>query len=100
MTAVGTGGVGEELMVSEQGEWVTGPEMDPGRAPVLPDLARIDLRTLRAMDDPGLDAAVERVLGHSRELSESWCGGNGEENPFDRMFPAVSGRSRGGERAG
>ena len=86
-------------MVSEQGEWVTGPGTDPGRVPVLPDLARIDLRALRAMDDPGLDVAVARVLGHSRELGESWCS-NGDEIPFDRMIPAVSGPSRGGERAG
>ncbi|MGW6390704.1 hypothetical protein ACWFR1_09370 [Streptomyces sp. NPDC055103] len=38
----------------------------------LPDLNGVDLRTLRFTDDPGLVAAVERVLGHPQELGASW----------------------------
>ncbi|MFF0472773.1 hypothetical protein [Streptomyces sp. NPDC004284] len=45
----------------------------------LPDLADVDLRTLRFMDDPALAAAVERVLWHPQELGDSWFeGGNGD----------------------
>lgn len=92
-------------MVSEQVKWVTGPEGGPGRAPLLLDLAHVDLRTLRAMDDPRLAEAVERVLGHSRELGESWYSGDGptyvEEAHSGRTVPAGSGaQPHGEERAG
>ncbi|MFE0136631.1 hypothetical protein ACFWY6_34475 [Streptomyces sp. NPDC059037] len=92
-------------MVSEQVKWVTGPEGGPGRAPLLLDLAHVDLRTLRAMDDPRLAEAVERVLGHSRDLGESWYGPTDPDPvhriPADHQFPAGSGRlSPGEERAG
>ncbi|WP_137993385.1 hypothetical protein [Streptomyces vilmorinianum] len=56
----------------EQTERVTGVDRDNGQPPHLPDLAAVDLRTLRFMDDPELVAAVERVLRQPRELGESW----------------------------
>ncbi|MCX4669900.1 hypothetical protein OG453_24975 [Streptomyces sp. NBC_01381] len=91
--------------MSEQVKWVTGPEGGPGRAPLLLDLAHVDLRTLRAMDDPRLAEAVERVLGQSRDLGESWYGPTDPDfvrsRPVDHQFPAGSGRlSPGEERAG
>ncbi|MFE6159610.1 hypothetical protein ACFQ7F_11945 [Streptomyces sp. NPDC056486] len=83
---------------------MTGPEGGPGRAPLLPDLAHVDLRTLRAMNDPRLAEAVDRVLGYSSELSETWyTGDDGTDTDrdraavADRMFPARSGVSPHGE---
>ncbi|KOX33691.1 MULTISPECIES: hypothetical protein [unclassified Streptomyces] len=51
----------------------------PGRAPRLPDLAAVDLRTLRVLDDPALVAEVDRVLGRASELGESWFSDEGAE---------------------
>ncbi|QQM47332.1 hypothetical protein [Streptomyces liliifuscus] len=49
----------------------------------LPDLTDVDLRTLRAMDDPGLIAAVDQVLKSSREFGQVWyVGGEGEKHTF------------------
>ncbi|MFD7319955.1 hypothetical protein ACFV9D_02525 [Streptomyces sp. NPDC059875] len=58
--------------------WATGVDQDAAQPPPLPDLAAVDLRTLRGMDHPELVAEVERVLGHCRELGESWVS---EGNP-------------------
>ncbi|MFF1693820.1 hypothetical protein ACFVXC_09390 [Streptomyces sp. NPDC058257] len=84
---------------------MAGPAEGHGRALLLPDLAHVDLRTLRAMDDPRLAEAVERVLAHSRELGDSWFSGDGptyvDEAHTGRMVPAGSGASRHREeRAG
>ncbi|MFF8608491.1 hypothetical protein ACF06X_21410 [Streptomyces sp. NPDC015346] len=62
----------------EHREWATGGDPDAGQAPPLPDLTAVDLRTLRDMDHPELVAAVDRVLGRSRDLGESWVS---EGNP-------------------
>ncbi|MET9437592.1 hypothetical protein [Streptomyces sp. NPDC006551] len=62
----------------EHTEWATGVDRDAGQAPPLPDLTAVDLRTLRVMDHPDLVAAVDRVLGRSLELGESWVS---EGNP-------------------
>jgi len=58
--------------VGEQRNRAADPGRDTGRTVVLPDLTDVDLRTLRAMDDPGLAAAVDQVLGSSREFGEVW----------------------------
>jgi hypothetical protein len=65
--------------VSEHKEWATGVDRDNGRPAHLPDLAAVDLRTLRVMDDPELTAAVERVLLRSPELVDAWCEGAGDK---------------------
>ncbi|MFB7587425.1 hypothetical protein [Streptomyces sp. NPDC056169] len=56
----------------ERTEWATGVGRSAGRSPRLPDLAAVDLRTLRVMDDAVLGAAVERVLLHPSDLVVSW----------------------------
>ncbi|MFD9188240.1 hypothetical protein ACFWCA_08465 [Streptomyces phaeochromogenes] len=62
----------------------------------LPDLTDVDLRTLRAMDDPGLIAAVDQVLKSSREFGQVWyVGGEGGQ----RTFP-VTGALEGEEGQG
>ncbi|MGW4725145.1 hypothetical protein [Streptomyces sp. NPDC004291] len=50
-----------------------------GRPARLPDLAAVDLRTLRVLDDPVLVAEVDRVLGRAAELGESWFSDEGAE---------------------
>ncbi|KOV63268.1 hypothetical protein ADK64_21180 [Streptomyces sp. MMG1121] len=73
---------------------------------LLPDLTDIDLRTLRAMDDPGLMAVVGDVLCRAREFGEVWY--VGEEGtgrhgtpPGDRTFPAgVAARDPGEDDRG
>ncbi|MGP4006244.1 hypothetical protein [Streptomyces sp. 4N124] len=68
--------------MAEQRKRAVGPGEDAGRTAPLPDLTDIDLRTLRAMDDPELSAAVERVLRGSAEFQEVWYGdGDGEISP-------------------
>ncbi|MER5961141.1 hypothetical protein [Streptomyces sp. NPDC002057] len=52
--------------------WATGGGRDAARSPHLSDLAAVDLRTLRVMDDAALGAAVERVLLRPSELVQSW----------------------------
>ncbi|MFF1508984.1 hypothetical protein [Streptomyces sp. NPDC058326] len=56
----------------ERTEWATGAGRRAGRSPHLPDLAAVDLRTLRVTDDAVLGAAVERVLRHPSDLVVSW----------------------------
>ncbi|GHB20922.1 hypothetical protein GCM10010306_011890 [Streptomyces umbrinus] len=58
--------------MGEQRNRAADPGRDTGRTVALPDLTDVDLRTLRAMDDPGLAAAVDQVLGSSREFGEVW----------------------------
>ncbi|MFE5618849.1 hypothetical protein [Streptomyces sp. NPDC056463] len=64
--------------MSEHNEWATGADRDDGRSAHLPDLAAVDLRTLRGLDDPELAAAVELVLLRSPELVDAWCEGAGD----------------------
>ncbi|MFI8522610.1 hypothetical protein ACIGEZ_33180 [Streptomyces sp. NPDC085481] len=60
----------------EHTQWPTGAGRDAGQPPPpLPDLATVDLRTLRVMDHPDLVAEVERVLDRALELGESWASG-------------------------
>ncbi|MEU6575377.1 hypothetical protein [Streptomyces sp. NPDC046805] len=73
---------------------------------LLPDLTDVDLRTLRAMDDPGLRAAVEQVLHDAAWFREVWYGDteptpSGPGGLSGRMFSAGLGeRGQGeGERA-
>ncbi|GHG37842.1 hypothetical protein [Streptomyces zaomyceticus] len=57
---------------------VAGVDRAEGRPRRLPDLTGVDLRTLRFMDDPDLEAAVERVFWRTRDLSDSWMESNGD----------------------
>ncbi len=71
-TTVGDSVGEEEPRVFERTEWTTGVGRGAGRSPQLPDLAAVDLRTLRVMDDAVVGAAVERVLRHPSDLVVSW----------------------------
>jgi hypothetical protein len=51
----------------------------------LPDLTDVDLRTLRAMDAPGVLAAVDRVLCEADRFKEVWY--VGEDPTVDRAAP-------------
>ncbi|MFE0649655.1 hypothetical protein ACFVZH_13815 [Streptomyces sp. NPDC059534] len=62
----------------ERTEWATGVGRGAGRPPHLPDLAAVDLRTLRVTNDAALGAEVERVLRHPSDLVVSWP----EDAPF------------------
>ncbi|MFF3841324.1 hypothetical protein [Streptomyces sp. NPDC001930] len=62
----------EEPRVCERTGWETGVGRDAVGSSHLSDLATVDLRTLRVMDDAVLGAAVERVLLHSSDLATSW----------------------------
>ncbi|MEV4938167.1 hypothetical protein [Streptomyces zaomyceticus] len=57
---------------------VAGVDRAEGRSRRLPDLTGVDLRTLRFMDDPDLEAAVERVFWRTSDLSDSWMESNGD----------------------
>ncbi|MFH8577486.1 hypothetical protein OHB11_13030 [Streptomyces zaomyceticus] len=57
---------------------VAGVDRAEGRPRRLPDLTGVDLRTLRFMDDPDLEAAVEQVFWRTRDLSDSWMESNGD----------------------
>ncbi|MFF4868448.1 hypothetical protein [Streptomyces sp. NPDC000961] len=59
--------------------WTSGAGRDADRPAHLPDLAAVDLRTLRVLDDPALVAEVDRVLGRAAELGESWFSDEGAE---------------------
>ncbi|MER8231683.1 hypothetical protein ACIRQY_33160 [Streptomyces sp. NPDC101490] len=56
----------------ERTEWAIGAGRHADRSPHRPDLAAVDLRTLRVMDDAVLGAAVERVLRNPSDLVVSW----------------------------
>ncbi|MGW0768801.1 hypothetical protein [Streptomyces sp. NPDC002676] len=86
--------------MTEQRKGAAGPGEDGGRTAPPPDLTDVDLRTLRAMDDPGLLTAVAGVLCRSREPSEVWYVGEdflrppgSPVPPADRTFPAGLGAS-------
>ncbi|MEV0936814.1 hypothetical protein [Streptomyces phaeochromogenes] len=82
--------------MGEQRNRAADPGRDTGRTVVLPDLTDVDLRTLRAMNDPGLIAAVDQVLRSSREFGQVWyVGGEGGQ----RTFP-VTGALEGEEGQG
>ncbi|MGH4029069.1 FxSxx-COOH cyclophane-containing RiPP peptide [Actinomycetota bacterium Odt1-20B] len=44
----------------------------------MPDLSGVDLRALRAMEDPVLAAAVERILARPGALGDSWWSNEGD----------------------
>ncbi|MDV9193657.1 hypothetical protein R6L23_36545 [Streptomyces sp. SR27] len=56
----------------ERTEWATGIGRGARRSPRLPDLAAVDLRTLRVSNDAVLGEAVERVLRDPSDLVVSW----------------------------
>ncbi|MEU8762612.1 hypothetical protein [Streptomyces sp. NPDC048659] len=64
----------------EHTQWpTTGAGREAGSTPAPPpDLASVDLRTLRVLDHPEVAAEVERLLGRTLELGESWVS---EGNP-------------------
>ncbi|MEU8617024.1 hypothetical protein [Streptomyces sp. NPDC048623] len=62
----------------EHTQWRTGAGRDAGTPPPPPDLATVDLHTLRVVDHPALVAEAERVLGRPLDLGESWVS---EGNP-------------------
>ncbi|MFE9446806.1 hypothetical protein [Streptomyces sp. NPDC006739] len=83
-----------------------GPGDDPGRTVLPPDLSDVDLRTLRALRHPELDAAVARLLGGSPGLEDTWYSNSDdpvwdEPAPGERLFPVGSGTAaRGREGRG
>ncbi|MBL1085415.1 hypothetical protein JK359_26190 [Streptomyces actinomycinicus] len=84
--------------MGEHRTWAAGPGEDAGRTEFLPDLTGVDLASLRAMDDPVLVAAVERVLSGTGEFQEVWYSGSGEG--LRRSFPAGLGRRAPDEDSG
>ncbi|MGW3957774.1 hypothetical protein ACWEKM_44485 [Streptomyces sp. NPDC004752] len=58
--------------MGEQRNGAFGPGDEVAWTALLPDLTGVDLRTLRAMDDPGLIAAVDHVLRGSVDFQEVW----------------------------
>ncbi|MEV5877555.1 hypothetical protein AB0L75_25700 [Streptomyces sp. NPDC052101] len=92
--------------MAEQRKGAAGPGADRERTALLSGLTDIDLRTLRAMDDPGLMTAVGDVLGRAREFGEVWYvgeEGTGKHRPppGDRTFLAqVAARDPGEDDRG
>ncbi|MEU1301336.1 hypothetical protein [Streptomyces shenzhenensis] len=87
--------------MGEQRNGAIGPGDEVAPTGLLPDLTDVDLRTLRAMADPGLSLAVARVLRSPHELTEAWYSG-GDEPPWTedgpgRMFPVASAEHVPGE---
>ncbi|MDA5144252.1 hypothetical protein PEM37_22320 [Streptomyces sp. AD681] len=86
--------------MADQGKGAPGRAGGVGPTGALTGLADADLRTLRAMDDPELIAAVDRVLSVPDEFQQVW-NGEGEddlapEDPGEDAFsaqPAESTRS-------
>ncbi|PWI15612.1 hypothetical protein DI272_16615 [Streptomyces sp. Act143] len=76
--------------MGDQRKRAAGPGAEDARGAFLPDLTDVDLRTLRAMDDPGLIAAVGRVLRTSAAFREMWYGDTDPEvtrsGPGERTF--------------
>ncbi|MEU9881353.1 hypothetical protein [Streptomyces phaeochromogenes] len=87
--------------MGEQRNRAADPGRDTGRTVALPDLTDVDLRTLRAMDDPGLAAAVDQVLGSSGEFGEVWYTGGdrirARKAPADHSFPVRGAEPAWGE---
>lgn len=79
--------------MAEQRKGASGPGEDRGRTALLSGLTDVDLRTLRALDDPGLMAAVGDVLCRAREFRDVWYtgeekGGGTPNGSGHRTFPA------------
>ncbi|MGW0881026.1 hypothetical protein [Streptomyces sp. NPDC002671] len=55
-----------------------GPGDEAARTLLLTDLADVDLRALRAMDNPGLMAAVGRIFADSQGYTEVWYSDEGQ----------------------
>ncbi|WP_367320863.1 hypothetical protein [Streptomyces sp. HUAS ZL42] len=84
--------------MAERRKWADGPGEDAGRTAPLPDLTDVDLPTLRALDDPGLMAAVDRVLEGTPDSKEIWYVGS---EGGRRTFPAdLAGGVRGEDSRG
>ncbi|WBO63902.1 hypothetical protein [Streptomyces camelliae] len=90
--------------MAEQRKGAAGPGEDRGLTALLSGLTDVDLRTLRAMDDPGLMAVVGDVLYRAREFGEVWYAGEDPRPPADLAplpdegtFPAVLGALAPGE---
>ncbi|WP_320777075.1 hypothetical protein [Streptomyces sp. CRN 30] len=77
--------------MGEQGKRAAGSGGHAGRAAATSgDLADVDLRTLRAMNDPELIDAVDRALGDPRALTDVWyvAGEVAGDEPGDGSFSA------------
>ncbi len=72
--------------MAQQGMGTPGRGGGAGPTVLLPGLTDADLRTLRAMDDPELIAAVDRVLAGTDESQQVWHSGESE-----RLMPDGSG---------
>jgi hypothetical protein len=76
--------------VGDQRKRAAGPGGEVAWGAFLPDLIDVDLRTLRAMDDPGLITAVDHVLRGSAGFREVWYGDTDPEvtraKPGERTF--------------
>ncbi|MEU1011415.1 hypothetical protein [Streptomyces sp. NPDC005890] len=68
---------------------VAGLGEDAGEVVFPPDLTDVDLRTLRAMDDPAVLAAVAGVLADPEGLSRVWYTTGGD----DEIMPGRPGRA-------
>ncbi|MEU4926761.1 hypothetical protein AB0G54_09685 [Streptomyces yokosukanensis] len=79
--------------MAEQRKGVAGPGEDRGTTALLPDLTDVDLRTLRAMDDPVLLTVVGDVLRRSREFDEVWYVGDELPGGGDRAVTAPGDRT-------
>ncbi len=65
--------------MAEQVNAVAGSGEVAGRTTLLPSLTEVDLRTLRAMDEPALMAAVEQVFQGARGPGEIWYSDEGRK---------------------
>lgn len=90
--------------MAEHRKAAAGPGEDPGRTALLTGLTDVDLRTLRARDDPGLLAAVAEVLRAPAGPTDVWYVGEDPAQPSaapagpdDRTFPAGRGAPAEGE---
>ncbi|MBD0422395.1 hypothetical protein AB0L35_03860 [Streptomyces sp. NPDC052309] len=68
--------------MAEQVNTVAGSGGVAGRTTLLPGLTDVDLRTLRAMDEPALMAAVEQVFEGARGPDEIWYSDEGRKRVF------------------
>jgi hypothetical protein len=84
----GAGAIREEPRVTEQRKRRAGPGVDAGWTMPLPDLTDVDLRTLRAMEDPGLMVAVDQVFMGSQEFKEIWYSDEGNVRTFSAGLTA------------